>query len=138
MIEAQIPKDIRKYEAKLAGPFTLRQLICFILSSVVAYFAYKGISLFVSPGNAIPICMFLVSPIIAVGWVKPYGTPLEKFIKTAFISNVLSPKVRKYKTKNNFSQASERLKKMSDSEYTKRLKLEKKMAMQNSKYERFK
>ena len=41
MLETQIPKDIRKYESKLVGPFTLRQLICFIIACLVAYIVFK-------------------------------------------------------------------------------------------------
>lgn len=37
MLEAQIPKDIRKYESKLIGPFTLRQTITFVIAGVLGY-----------------------------------------------------------------------------------------------------
>lgn len=138
MLEAQIPKDVRKYEAKLVGPFTLRQLICFIIACILAYFAYKGISAVFSVDFAIPVCMLLISPIIAIGWVKPYGMPLEKFLQSAFIGMVLAPKVRKYKTKNNYSLAAEPLKKLSDKEYKERIKKEKKMAQSNLDYMAYK
>lgn len=138
MIEAQIPKDIRKYEAKLAGPFTLRQLICFGISCALAFFVYKLVLSFSDANTAIPMCMIAISPVIAVGWVKPYGMPLEKFLQTAFISNVLAPKVRKYKTRNAYKISCDKLVRMSDKEYKKRIKYDKKMATNNEKYEMFK
>lgn len=48
------------------------------------------------------LCMIVATPFLLFGWVKIYGMPLEKYIKTAFVSNVCSPKFRKYKTKNTF------------------------------------
>jgi hypothetical protein len=46
-------------------------------------------------------------PFIAFGWIKPYGMAFEKFIQTAFVSNVVSPSVRKYETKNLYSNKKE-------------------------------
>lgn len=138
MLEAQIPKDIRKYESKMVGPFTLRQLICFIAAVVLAYFAYKGITSFSTADVATPVCVLVAAPIIMVGWVKPYGMPMEKFIQTSFISTILAPKVRKYKTKNQYRLASTRLQKMEQKEYKKRLKKDKKLAQENKKYQAYK
>jgi hypothetical protein len=102
MIEIEIPKDIRKYDAKLIGPFTTRQVLCFI------------------PGCALGACTFLIPtflpqdirliltgivflPFLLVGWVKPYGMKFELFAKQIIFSTFLSPQERKYITKNQFS-----------------------------------
>ena len=66
MIEVQIPKDIRKYEAKLVGPFTLRQLIAFIVGCVIAYFTYKVMSSLNLKEHAVPMSMLLASPALAM------------------------------------------------------------------------
>lgn len=134
MLETQIPKDIRKYESKLVGPFTLRQLICFIIACLVAYIVFKIAKPLAGSNTAVSICFISVIPVIAFGWIKPYGMQLEKFLQTAFISNVLAPKHRKYKTKNGFRMAETKLHKMDDKSYKKRIKYEKKMAQQNEKY----
>lgn len=138
MIEIQIPKDIRKYEAKLIGPFTLRQLICFILGCIVAYVVYTLMSKINLSEDAMPIAMVSCAPVLAFGWIKPYGMPLEKFLQTALISTLLAPTERKYKTKNNFKITTDDHKKINQSEYKKRLKKDKKLAKTDSKYESFK
>ena len=138
MIEIQIPKDIRKYEAKLIGPFTLRQLICFVIACVVGYVVYDVMNKLKLQEHAMPICMICVAPVLAFGWVKPYGMPLEKFLQTALISTLLAPTERKYKTKNNFKITTDDHKKINQSEYKKRLKKANKLAKTDSKYESFK
>ena len=102
MIEVEIPKDIRQYEAKLIGPFTLRQTIFFVAGCAFAIPTFNIVYHISTMDVAAFMCMIVATPFLAFGWVKVYGMPLEKFIKTAFISNVLSPKHRKYKTENTF------------------------------------
>lgn len=138
MIEAQIPKDIRKYESKLAGPFTLRELICFIIGCGMTYVVYKLVSGVASSDIAVTVCIFTALPAVAFGWIKPYGMPLERFLQTVLISNLLAPKRRKYKTRNIYRKAAEPLEKTSKKEYKKRLKKERIMAKTDSKYESFK
>lgn len=100
MIEIEVPKDIRRYEAKLVGAFTARQVGCLVAAAVICvpvFFLLKDIL----PRDAITlIIMILAIPFVLVGWVKPYGMTFELFARTAFISNVLSPKQRKYVTMN--------------------------------------
>ena len=50
--------------------------------------------------KVIIMCMIIGVPAFLFGWFKPYGMHIEDFLKTAFISNVLSPRRRKYKTVN--------------------------------------
>jgi hypothetical protein len=134
MIEAQIPKDIRKYESKLVGPFTLRQLICFIIACVLALLAFRILKPLIGSSNASTICLIIGIPPIAFGWVKPYGMTLEKFLQSALIGNVLAPKKRKYKTRNTFRKVETKLEKMNDKEFKKRIKMEQKLAKTNKKY----
>jgi len=102
LIEIEIPKDIRQFEAKLIGPFNTRQLICFVAGAAIAiptYLAIKDmaptdICLFAS------ICTFL--PFALCGWIKIYGMPFEKFFMSFLYSAILAPGKRKYKTKNLF------------------------------------
>lgn len=133
MLEAQTPMDIRKYDAKLVGPFTTRQLVCFVGGAVLSYGCYK---LF---GNILGNTTFYVSCVVALpflvcGWIKPYGMPFERFFQSAFVSTVLAPKHRKYKTKNYYLQATAEIRKMSAADYKKRKQKEKKLAKLKSKY----
>lgn len=99
-IEIEIPKDITKYESKLIGPFTTRQTLCLVPAVALAVLVFVGLKSYVSQTLLIGLLMVCVAPFLLFGWYKPYGLPLEKFLKTAFISNVLAPKARKYKTEN--------------------------------------
>lgn len=100
-IEIEIPKDITKYESKLIGPFTTRQTVCIVPAVALGIFAFVGLKNII-PSQDIRIGLVIISvlPFLLFGWYKPYGLPFEQFLKTAFISNVLAPKNRKYKTEN--------------------------------------
>ena len=101
MIELEVPKDIRKYEAKLFGPFTTRQLICFIIAVVVALIVYKGLGALIPSIDILFFAILIIDlPVLLCGWVKPYGMAFEKFAQTAFATTFLSPKTRKYVTEN--------------------------------------
>ena len=138
MIEGQVPKDIRKYEAKLLGPFTTRQVIFGVVAAVVAYAVYGICKGPLGSSNAITACMIFSMPILSFAFIKPYGMPLEKFIQTAFVSNVMAPRVRKYKTNNHFKQIEESFKPMGEKEYKKRKKKDRRKAKTDDQYMSYK
>ena len=98
-----IPKDIRKYEAKLVGPLSTRQTICAIIASIVAVILYLSLDFLPSDAKYFVIFVGAV-PIMLFGWVKPFGMHLEEFLQAAFVSNILSPKYRLYKVNNPYLQ----------------------------------
>lgn len=99
-IEMEIPKDIRKYKKKLVGPLTARQTLFSIPAIVfggLVFYAFKD----VFQGDVhIFLTILTALPFLMLGWIEVYGMPLERFIKTAFVSTILSPANRKYVTKN--------------------------------------
>ncbi len=99
MIEIEMSKDIKTHTVKVMGPFSVRQIVC--LAIACAY----GVPLFfilpIATGPKILIVMVLMAPVIACGWVRPFGIPLEVFAAKAFKS-WLSPVKRKYQTKNRY------------------------------------
>ena len=106
MIELEVPKDIRKYDAKLFGPFTTRQFICFVIICVVAAGLYFLLRDIVPEGweDAMYILIIAVNvPLILVGWWKPFGMPFEKFAMTAFNTTFVYPNTRTYMTNNIYS-----------------------------------
>lgn len=106
MIEIEIPQDITKYESKLIGPFTTRQLICLVglVGGCVA--SYKAITSIL--GNESPlkmiIPMIVAVPFALIGWYKPYGMYFEKFIKSIFIFTFVAPTKRLYKIENVYDE----------------------------------
>lgn len=99
MIEAKVPKDIRVYETKLVGPFTLRNTICLTLAIVAALITYNvcceilgfSVDVFIYIGTIVTL------PFLAFGWITIEGMHLEKYIKTIVIYNFLVPADRKQK-----------------------------------------
>ena len=98
-IEKEVPQDTKKYEPKFIWIFTMRQAICFLpaaLVTLVMFFAFQGA---LSISMRVVIALIAATPFILVGWVKPYNMPFEKFAASIFRSFVLSPAIRKYKTR---------------------------------------
>lgn len=99
-IEKEVPKDISKYESKVVGPFTLRQIVFGIPGAAAAVGSHfllrqwlpSDVNFFVNAIIALPFFLCAV--------YKPYGVPFEKYVSIVFVSMVLSPKHRKYHTEN--------------------------------------
>lgn len=122
MIQIEIPRDIRRYEAKLIGPLTTRQSIFTIIGSAIAILCYTLLGEMPMDVKCI-ICVTFAMPILLFGFVKPFGMKLEQFLLTAFASNVLSPRVRLYKTNNPYAKPR---KPMTEKERKEKIKRQKK------------
>ena len=96
MVEVEMSEDIRKFENKLVGGLTKRQLI----SVAIGVGLGAPLGIFV-PGD-ITIKVLLVAlvalPALLCGWVKLDGMPLEILAVRAVYSNILCPRKRKLKT----------------------------------------
>lgn len=104
-MEIHINKDVGNYEAKVVGPFTLRQAVCIAVAAPVCVWLYNGTSSFM-PSDAAGFLTFIPAVIAWLfGWKKPYGMPMEKFLKSIFVTMVLAPSNRKYKTVNRHEKA---------------------------------
>lgn len=104
MIEIEMPKDITKYEAKLAGVVTPRQAICVVIAVVVGFgvralFKILGLPQLETFGMMAAAAVPLVFAVY-----KPYGMKLEEFLESAFVNNVLAPTKRKYISENKYSE----------------------------------
>ena len=124
-VEREIPKDINKYEAKFVGPFTARQTVCIVPAVVLGVGAGLLFKDLLPRDACIVIGVLLASPWLLCGWVKLGGLPFEKFIQTAFISTVLAPKHRVYKTENIYEKA------FKDKELPTKIKKQKEKKAQN-------
>ena len=105
MIEIAIPKDIRKYEAKVVAFFTLRGLICAAIMGVcalIAWFFAKYALGIKSVTDAFPIMLIFMTPGALFGWVKPLGLPFEMFLYYILYTAWLTPKHRVHKIDNTY------------------------------------
>ena len=107
MIEIKIPKEINKYEAKFIGPFSLRQTICICLALPACVLIFNFLKPYLGSDATGFVCIIPASIGWLFGWFKPYGMKFEKFLRSCFISAVLSPTKRKYKSKNYFETLNE-------------------------------
>ena len=102
MIAVRIPEEIRKYKEKLAFGLTARQLICTIISGAVC------VPLYWKCRNIIPedilgwAIIIIALPLLSIGYVKINGVPMEKMAKIFFLTQIMYPVKRKYKTENAF------------------------------------
>ena len=89
-IEMEIPKDISKYEAKIIGPFTLRQAVCTVPAVGIAVLAFTTLIKYIPKDVCIFMTIILVAPLLLCGYIKVYGMPFEKFAKMVFTSIAIS------------------------------------------------
>lgn len=109
MIRAKIPKEIGDYEAKVAGPLTMRQLIIFMMVSPLVLLIYSYATPVLGRNLSGYLLVFPAGIAFLFGWFKPYGMRFEKFVKTAFVSNILSPSKRVYKTENYYDRVNQHI-----------------------------
>lgn len=98
MIEIRINKDIGSFEPKIAGPFTWRQLICVTVGGAAAMLTYFLTAPYLTQSTALFLAFIPAGAAVFFGWVKPLGIPMERFLRSAFVSMFLAPSIRRYKT----------------------------------------
>ncbi len=104
-IEIRINKDVGSYQAKFIGPFTMRQTICIVAAAPACWGIYFGLSPILTTEVA-GFLVFIPATIAALfGWVKPFGMPMERFLKSVCITLFLAPACRKYITVNRHESA---------------------------------
>ena len=102
MIEIEIPKDIKDFEPKFVGPFTVRQTICFGAFLAVLLGGYFIIGMFTQEGIRVLIPLILSMIPVLFGWYKPYGMKFEAYVVSQIFTVILPPKKRLYKIENEF------------------------------------
>lgn len=111
MIEVEMSDDIRKYEPKLLGPLTKRQLICLILSALLFFPTYLFFSDIEDMTNRVLLSCIPAIPTILCGWMKYDGAPFEIFVLRGFIINNYLPKQRKYRSELRLKEKLDEIKK---------------------------
>lgn len=102
MIAVRIPEEIRKYKEKIVFGLTARQLISTLITLFIC------IPLYWFGRNIIPddilswLIIAISMPLLAIGFLKYNGMPMEKFFIVWFKFEILFPRKRKFKTENAF------------------------------------
>lgn len=105
MIQTRVPRDLRSYETKVIGTFTLRQLVSIIFIIVADFVFYNLIIKHMHLSQDIIFWVyFLMDTIpVAFGWWKPMGMRMENYLKYVFCNLFLSP-ANKAHRKSQFTQ----------------------------------
>ena len=98
MVQVEMNRDIREFEPKVIGPFTLKQAKC------VGVMAAYGFPLFFtlykhSLYTAAIVVGISIAPPILIGWVKVRNMSFEKFFIRWFYWRIRTPRIRRYKSK---------------------------------------
>ncbi len=108
-VEVQMTDDIRKFQNKVVGPLTFRQLICVGVAAVAAVPTFGLI-----PGEftdkLLPV-LAIVSPILAFGWVTMDGCPAEMILMRILYAKYLAPPKRKALTESSYHKEYVKMKK---------------------------
>ena len=100
MIELEVLEDIRNYKSKIIGPFTIKEFFSLLIAVLLDVFIliYIVLPLNLPVDYLAYICIIPDVLIYEIGFRKVMGMiPMEKFLKTALIYNVLAAKNRKAK-----------------------------------------
>lgn len=89
-------KDIRDFEPKVIGPFSMRQIICIAIGTVIAI--PVAIILPLPLEIRLIIAVFCAGPAIICAFMKMYGMNPEIFFINVFLPYYINPKSRKYIT----------------------------------------
>lgn len=103
-MEIYINKDIGSFRAPLIGPFTFRQTVCIVIAAPVCWGIYHYFSPLISPDAAGCLVAIPAALAWAFGWLRPFGMTTEKYLKSIYVSTILAPSIRKYKTENLYQQ----------------------------------
>ena len=100
MLEIRITCELNDYAPKIAGPFTGRQCLCIVLGAAPCYLMYTILKDYIPIDILGFFCIIPAAIAVAFGWFKPYGMKMENYLRTVFITFVLSPTTRRYKSEN--------------------------------------
>jgi type IV secretory pathway VirB4 component len=102
MIAVRVPEEIRKYKEKIMFGLNARQLIVTLLALFVCVPLYYWGRNYLSDDILSWIIILIAVPLVAIGFFKFNGMPMEKFVVAFMKFELLFPLKRKYKTDNAF------------------------------------
>ena len=128
MVTVEMNKDIREFEPKILGPFTLKQAKC------VGIMAAYGIPLFfilyhINLKMALTVVGITLIPPLLIGWVKIRGLSFEKFMIRWLYWRIVTPRIRRYRSTPYTKQLKQ--------DYEKKLENEKIAAMSKREFKKY-
>ena len=102
MIEVKIPQEINQYDAKLIGPFTIRQAVCGGSAVLLSYLAWHFLQNTMAQETLIGLILLIAVPFGLLGWIKPYGQRFEHFFVGVLFNTLISCSTRTFRSENLF------------------------------------
>lgn len=99
-ISVRVPDEVRTYKEKIMFGLTARQLICAVLALGICFPLYYFGRGYISEDALSWVIILIALPLLAVGFLKFHGLPMEKFIVAWFKFEWLYPRKRIYKIEN--------------------------------------
>lgn len=102
MINISIPKDIREYQPKFIGPFTVRETASIAIAGGFAFIgAWFEKSVLKMPAVTYIPFLVIILPILFFGFGEKFlKIPPEKYLQTVFFSRYVAKRHRVFETKN--------------------------------------
>lgn len=100
MAYVQVPRDLSKFESKIAFNLTKRQLICFSVGALLAIPTYMALKDTLPLDLCSFIAFFIMAPFFMLGIYKKDGIPFEKYMYIVLRQKYFRPQIRIYETKN--------------------------------------
>ena len=99
MFKVPMTRDIKDFSPKVISIFNKRQLIC----SAIAFSYGFPVIMYARElelNTRMTLATLLMLPVLACGWIRVYGMPLERFALLIIVNHVLTPTRRMYATEN--------------------------------------
>lgn len=102
MIEIEMSRDVKEYSPKVLAFLDKRQIVCVSIALIYTFPILLGSGPFadIEIVNRLLIVILAAAPVVACGWVKFYGIPVDKFLFNVILPMYLTSTKRKYVTKN--------------------------------------
>lgn len=134
MISIEMTDDIRKFQPKIVGNFTMRQIVCTALGLGISL--PLALALCDTWDNRLLIIGLIGAPIVACGFTSMNNLPLEIFAIRYVYFKFLTPRKRKYKIENSFRRDMEAYKKQVEKKKLSKLKPEQRNAYIKNKQQK--
>lgn len=103
MLKVPINPDVKEYSPKVVYGLDGRQFKCMAIALFLGYLFVKYVTCF-EIINRITIAFILVLPVLACGWIFPYGMPLERFLLHIAVHYIMTPRKRLYRPEMAISE----------------------------------
>ena len=98
----KVPRDLSQVKSKFLFNLTKRQLLCFLLAAVIGFPVFFLLKKLGNPTLATLGMMVIMLPMFLFAMYERNGQPMEVILKQYIQANFVRPKVRVYKTNNDY------------------------------------